>query len=105
MAAMKPITERERLTIYRMPHGVRATYLMWRLGLEPRYSVARETYAKHRRYIREKTGIDIISALPRKFSSPVNGRATEATKKAAEPVKEKAAQKPPFLSMVKTLIK
>ena len=64
MAAMKPITERERLTIYRMPHGVRATYLMWRLGLEPRYSVAREIYVKHRRYIQEKTGIDIISALP-----------------------------------------
>ena len=61
---MKDLTEAERRMIYRMPHGIRATYLMWRTGLDPRYCVARETYARHRRYIREKTGIDIISALP-----------------------------------------
>lgn len=31
-----------------MPHGLRGTYLMWRLGIDPRYTVARETYQRHR---------------------------------------------------------
>lgn len=53
------LSKSEILMILRMPHGVRATYLMWRLGLPTKYITSAETYSRHRRYLLDKLGIDI----------------------------------------------
>ena len=60
---MKDLTETERRTLYRMPHSVRATFLLWRIGINPRYTIAAETYRRHRAKLAEEYGID-ITALP-----------------------------------------
>lgn len=60
---MKDLTEAERRTLYRMPHSVRATYLLWRAGINPKYTIAAETYRRHRALLAEKFGVD-ITALP-----------------------------------------
>ncbi|EHM50220.1 hypothetical protein [Cardiobacterium valvarum] len=60
---MKDLTETERRMIYRMPHSVRATYLMWRTGFNPKYTIAHETYRRHRAILADQFGID-ITALP-----------------------------------------
>lgn len=61
--AMKDLTEAERRTLYRMPHSVRATFLLWRIGINPKYTIAAETYRRHRALLAEKFGVD-ITALP-----------------------------------------
>lgn len=53
------LSKSEILTVLRMPHGLRGTYLMWRVGIDPRYTVARETYARHRQALANRYGIDI----------------------------------------------
>ena len=60
---MKDLTEAERRTLYRMPHSVRATFLLWRIGINPKYTIAAETYRRHRALLAEKFGVD-ITALP-----------------------------------------
>ena len=60
---MKDLTEAERRSLYRMPHSVRATFLLWRIGINPRYTIAAETYRRHRALLAEKFGVD-ITALP-----------------------------------------
>lgn len=60
---MKDLTEAERRTLYRMPHSVRATFLLWRIGINPKYTIAAETYRRHRAKLAEEYGID-ITALP-----------------------------------------
>lgn len=60
---MKDLTEAERRSLYRMPHSVRATFLLWRIGINPRYTIAAETYRRHRTLLAEKFGVD-ITALP-----------------------------------------
>lgn len=62
-ATMKDLTEAERRTLYRMPHSVRATFLLWRIGINPKYTIAAETYRRHRALLADKYGID-ITALP-----------------------------------------
>ena len=62
-ASMKDLTETKRRMIYRMPHSVRATYLMWRTGFNPKYTIAHETYRRHRAILADQFGID-ITALP-----------------------------------------
>jgi hypothetical protein len=57
------ISDRERIQILHMPHGVRGTYLLWRIGINPKHFIARETYARHRQQLADKWGID-ITALP-----------------------------------------
>lgn len=59
------LSKSEIMLVLHMPHGMRATYLLWRLGIDPKYTVARETYAKHRQKLAEKYGID-ITILPHK---------------------------------------
>lgn len=49
--------------LMKMQHGIRATYLMWSLGINPKYTIARETYHRHRRILACEFGID-ITALP-----------------------------------------
>lgn len=53
------LNKTEILNVLRMKHGLRATYLMWRSGIDPKYTVARETYAQHRRELKEHWQIDI----------------------------------------------
>ena len=62
-APMKDLTEAERRTLYRMPHSVRATFLLWRIGINPKYTISAETYRRHRALLAEKFGVD-ITALP-----------------------------------------
>lgn len=57
------ISDRERLNIIRMPHGVRGTYLLWRVGIDPKHFTSRETYTRHRQLLADRWGID-ITALP-----------------------------------------
>lgn len=58
---MHPLNKTEILLVLRMPHGIRATYLLWRLGIDPKYSIARETYARHRQTLAERYGVDITA--------------------------------------------
>ena len=53
------LSKSEILMILRMPHSIRATYLMWRLGLPTKHVTSAETYSRHRRYLLDKLGIDI----------------------------------------------
>lgn len=53
------LSKSEILMLLRMPHGIRATYLLWRLGISSKYITSAETYSRHRRYLLDKLGIDI----------------------------------------------
>lgn len=57
------LSRNELLKLMRMRHALRATYLMWRIGIDPRYSVARETYHRHKIELLERYKID-ITTLP-----------------------------------------
>lgn len=59
---MDELSKDEILQLMRMRHSLRATYLMWRNGIDPKYTVARETYHKHKIELSEKYNIDINQA-------------------------------------------
>lgn len=63
------LSKNEILKVLRMPHGLRGTYLMWRIGIDPKYTVARETYARHRKILHEKYDVD-ITAPPQQKNQP-----------------------------------
>lgn len=49
----------EILKLLRMRHALRATYLMYKLGIDPKYTIARETYHRHKIELLETYNIDI----------------------------------------------
>lgn len=56
---MQELTKEELLKIMRMRHALRATYLLWRLGVSPRYILSRETYYRHKTELLEDYQTDI----------------------------------------------
>ena len=57
------LTRSELLSVLHMRPSLRGTYLLWRVGIDPRYTMARETYHKHKIELLHSYQID-ITALP-----------------------------------------
>lgn len=57
------LTRSELLCILQMRPSLRGTYLLWRAGIDPRYTMARETYHKHKIELLNSYQVD-ITTLP-----------------------------------------
>lgn len=41
------LSPREQLFFLRLPHGLRGTWMLWRMGMDPYHHMARQTFYRH----------------------------------------------------------
>jgi hypothetical protein len=57
------LTPEEQLIIIRLPVKLRGTYITWRMGVDPYFTMSRETYYRHANELSKKYGIEIRKAF------------------------------------------